>query len=423
MWSSAYTGNNRIVGYSYDAARNLLNDGAYTYGYNAESEIKSAAGVNYTYDGDGNRIEKSSGKIYWYGAGTEILDESDTSGNFTNEYVFFGGKRIAMRNVSSGTIYYYEDDMLGSARTMVQAGQTSVCYDGDFYPFGGERIITNTCTQNYKFEGKERDTETGNDDFGARYYSSRLGRWLSADWSSVPATVPYANLTNPQTLNLYAMVSDNPETFADLDGHCSMDEEVCDTGPTIGGPTDPASANKDVCNSETGKCDQKNTNVNGNVQDQAQQQLSWSSLSAGQQALVSGGAKAWGKMSVDAQANFDAITNVLGKEGLLSDVQSASMRADAREMNVVWKAGAEKAFEKAGYHVVSDPMHNGTSMHQAGNTVEGMHAVFPSSLGNESQAHIDYRSGPAHFGTRNDDVLYNEEEYKKWYGPLPGLIP
>src|SRR5262249_3380859 len=27
------------------------------------------------------------------------------------------------------------------------------------------------------------------------------------------------NLTNPQTLNLYAMVADNPETFADLDGH------------------------------------------------------------------------------------------------------------------------------------------------------------------------------------------------------------
>ncbi len=81
-----------------------------------------------------------------------------------------------MRNVSSGTIYYYEEDMLGSSRTMVQAGQTSVCYDADFYPFGGERDITNTCTQNYKFESKERDTETGNDDFGARYYTSRLGR-------------------------------------------------------------------------------------------------------------------------------------------------------------------------------------------------------------------------------------------------------
>jgi len=83
----------------------------------------------------------------------------------------------------------------------------------------GSGDITTTCGSNYKFEGKERDTETGNDDFGARYYTSRLGRWLSADWSAVPAPVPYANLTNPQTLNLYAMVSDNPETFADLDGH------------------------------------------------------------------------------------------------------------------------------------------------------------------------------------------------------------
>jgi len=119
------------TGFSYNTSRNMLNGGAHAYAYNAESEIKSAAGVNYTYDGDGNRIEKSSGKMYWYGAGTEILDESDTSGHITNEYVLFGRKRIAMRNVLSGTIYYYEDDMLGSAPTMVQAGQTSVCYDGD----------------------------------------------------------------------------------------------------------------------------------------------------------------------------------------------------------------------------------------------------------------------------------------------------
>ncbi|HXX15392.1 MAG TPA: glycoside hydrolase family protein, partial [Candidatus Eremiobacteraceae bacterium] len=70
--------------------------------------------------------------------------------------------------------------------------------------------------------GKERDTETGNDDFGARYYSWRFGRWLSADWSAVPVPVPYANLTNPQTLNLYAMVADDPESFADLDGHDSQ---------------------------------------------------------------------------------------------------------------------------------------------------------------------------------------------------------
>jgi RHS repeat-associated protein len=59
----------------------------------------------------------------------------------------------------------------------------------------------------YKFTGKERDTETGNDAFGARYYGSGLGRFMSADWSAVPEPVPYANLTNPQTLNLYARVA------------------------------------------------------------------------------------------------------------------------------------------------------------------------------------------------------------------------
>ena len=86
----------------------------------------------------------------------------------------------------------------------------------------GEHVITASSGNTYKFEGKERDTETSNDNFGARYYSSAYGRFLSADWSAVPVAVPYANLTNPQTLNLYAMVSDNPESFADLDGHCAV---------------------------------------------------------------------------------------------------------------------------------------------------------------------------------------------------------
>jgi len=54
----------------------------------------------------------------------------------------------------------------------------------------------------------------------------------------VPAPVPYANLTNPQTLNLYAMVSDNPETFADLDGHICGTVEGSDTVGCTTGPLD-----------------------------------------------------------------------------------------------------------------------------------------------------------------------------------------
>jgi len=121
---------------------------------------------------------------------------------------------------AAGSAQYYVEDFLGSSRVVTNSTGV-VCYDADFTPFGGDRPYTDNCPaqNNYKFEGKERDTETGNDDFGARYYSWRFGRWLSADWSAVPVAVPYANLTNPQTLNLYAMVADDPESFADLDGH------------------------------------------------------------------------------------------------------------------------------------------------------------------------------------------------------------
>jgi RHS repeat-associated protein len=86
----------------------------------------------------------------------------------------------------------------------------------------------NLPSKSHKFTGKERDSESGLDNFGARYYSNRFGRWLSADWSAVPEPIPYANLSNPQTLNLYSMVADDPESFADLDGHCGPLTPVCE---------------------------------------------------------------------------------------------------------------------------------------------------------------------------------------------------
>lgn len=68
--------------------------------------------------------------------------------------------------------------------------------------------------------GKERDGETGLDYFGARYFSAAQGRWTSPDWSATPQPVPYADLSDPQTLNLYGYVHNNPLSRADADGHC-----------------------------------------------------------------------------------------------------------------------------------------------------------------------------------------------------------
>ena len=91
MLSVTANWNNQLSGYSYDASGNMLNDGVNTYTYDAENQITTVAGVTYTYDGDGDRVEKSNGKLYWYGDGANALDETDLSGNLTDEYIFFGG--------------------------------------------------------------------------------------------------------------------------------------------------------------------------------------------------------------------------------------------------------------------------------------------------------------------------------------------
>ena len=72
----------------------------------------------------------------------------------------------------------------------------------------------------YKFTGKERDPESGLDMFGARYYGSGLGRFMTPDWAAKPTAVPYAHYGNPQSLNLYSYVENNPTTTGDPDGHC-----------------------------------------------------------------------------------------------------------------------------------------------------------------------------------------------------------
>ncbi len=155
--------------------------------------------------------------------GSDTLDESDASGNVTDEFLFFGGKRIARRNISSGNISFYFADHLGTARAVTNASG-AIQDDSDFYPFGGERPILSSSGNTYKFTGKERDSESGLDEFGARYYSSALGRFTIPDWAASATAVPYADFGNPQSLNLYSYVKNNPITFEDPDGHCCWEE-------------------------------------------------------------------------------------------------------------------------------------------------------------------------------------------------------
>jgi RHS repeat-associated protein len=96
----------------------------------------------------------------------------------------------------------------------------------DYLPFGEEIFAGTggrTTTMGYtgatdrvrqKFTLKERDIETGLDYFGARYYGSIQGRFTGAD----PAAITEKQLVNPQDLNRYAYVANNPLKFIDPEG-------------------------------------------------------------------------------------------------------------------------------------------------------------------------------------------------------------
>ena len=98
--------------------------------------------------------------------------------------------------------------------------------------------------------GKERDTESGNDYFGARYYSSAMGRFMSPDWSDESDPVPFAEFENPQSLNLYAYVNNNPLRSVDPDGH--MHQECQHVGASSSSDANgniTMTTAHDVCNS------------------------------------------------------------------------------------------------------------------------------------------------------------------------------
>jgi RHS repeat-associated protein len=219
---SVNTNNQFQGGYTYDAAGNMMHDAtaSLNYTYDAENRINGAAGYTYTYDDEGNRVEKSngsSGTLYWYMSPGAVA-ESDLSGNLKSEYVFFGGGRVARKDLPGSAVSYYFSDQLRTASVITDSGG-NIKAESDYYPWGGELQLTNGDANHYKFTGKERDTETGLDYFVARYYSNGLGRFITPDWADGPATAPYAELSDPQSLNLYAYVRNRPTTLVDPNGH------------------------------------------------------------------------------------------------------------------------------------------------------------------------------------------------------------
>ncbi len=196
--------------YNYDDNGNMTSGAGRTITYDYDNRpVSITAGGDTTtffYDGVGNRVRKTANGVTTVYIGK--LYENTPDGCI--KYVFAGSQRIAMRD-TTGALFYYHTDHLGSSSVMTDAAGNMVEHIA-YFPYGQTRINTGTKDMHHKFTGQELDAETGLYFYGARYYDPQLGRFISAD-----TIVP--NPRNPQDLNRYSYVSNNPLNYIDPTGH------------------------------------------------------------------------------------------------------------------------------------------------------------------------------------------------------------
>jgi RHS repeat-associated protein len=182
-----------------------------TYTYDAENRLATFNGsaATYSYDGDGRRVKKVMGPA------TMVL-VYDAHGQMVAEY------SNPAPPTSAGTSYVTADH-LGSTRLVTDSTGTVIARH-DYAPFGeeissvigGRGGVTGYGVDEglrQKFTGKERDTESGLDYYGARYFAPNLGRFVTPD-----QYMPSADVKDPQGWNRYVLARNSPLRFIDPDG-------------------------------------------------------------------------------------------------------------------------------------------------------------------------------------------------------------
>jgi RHS repeat-associated protein len=169
-----------------------------------------------------------AGPSYPVEPASEQLTELDGSDNWKHTNVFASGNLLATYD-ALGT-HFAPNDWLGTKR--IQASASGAVEEACLsLAFGDSLTCSGPDATEHHFTGKERDIESNLDYFGARYYGSTLGRFMSPD----PINLTNDRLLNPaNTLNKYVYGANNPLKYIDRDGQ----DVTIYYRPSSGGATD-----------------------------------------------------------------------------------------------------------------------------------------------------------------------------------------
>jgi len=134
---------------------------------------------------------------------------------------------IIGRKDSGGSSSYYQYSALsndaGNVTSLTDSTQSTVA-TYEYEAFGNIVSETGTANNNYKFSTKNLDDESGLYYFGARYYDPETGRFITKDPDG-------GDVTDPQSLNPYVYVKNNPLNLIDPDG-----QQVAEAAVLVGTP-------------------------------------------------------------------------------------------------------------------------------------------------------------------------------------------
>jgi RHS repeat-associated protein len=197
--------------YSYDANGNMITRGLQTLAWDIDNRVTSISiqggGTTYMeYDYTGQRVKKNAptGITLYPFAGVEI----DPNGVMT-KYIRIGVENVASKKGTQQL--FYHNDHLGSVNVITDINGYEV-QRNEYDPWGSVSKAVGNIDPTHRFTGKELDPETGLYYYGGRYYDPEISRFVSPD-----PFVPEPD--DPQSLNRYSYVLNNPQMYIDPSGY------------------------------------------------------------------------------------------------------------------------------------------------------------------------------------------------------------